>query len=251
MAFQILSAIWMTKPIKSSTHPRRFNDWFSDDLHPRRSNCSAPSPAARRLGIASGAPLADVSPNTIPEFLTGPEPLVGTRNEIRFTSGEQAFGRPVFRRVRHPFGAILWRVQLAEIGQPENFGVASSLDNPRIPDPMHVRAAIEPANLGLVPTFVVIVAHVAGLVQVLDAVEQEPQREPTLLDRLALIFHDEPKLVDLVHHATLRGNVATELGVVLGLIQRNIDVMPRGRVAHLTANLVCPERCVRQRLVRL
>jgi hypothetical protein len=55
----------------------------------------------------------------------------------------------------------------------------------------------------LVAAFVVVVADVAGLMKVLDAVEQEPQGEPTLLDRLALIADDLGKLVDLVDYATV------------------------------------------------
>jgi len=116
---------------------------------------------------------------------------------------------------------------------------------------MHIGAAVEPANLGLVPAFVVIVADVARLVEILDAMEQEAERKPTFFDRLALILHDQPKLVDFVDDATLRGNVATALGVVLGLIQWNIDVMPRGRLGQSPAMLVRPKRGIRQRLARL
>jgi hypothetical protein len=49
---------------------------------------------------------------------------------------------------------------------------------------------IEPANLGQTPALVLAVAGVAWLVEVLDAVEQEPQREPALVDRLVLVLLD-------------------------------------------------------------
>jgi hypothetical protein len=68
---------------------------------------------------------------------------------------------------------------------------------------MHVRATVEPSQLRVVPPSVVIVADMQGPVEVFDAVEQEPQGEPTSLYRVALVLHDQPKLVDLVRDAAM------------------------------------------------
>jgi hypothetical protein len=47
---------------------------------------------------------------------------------------------------------------------------------------VHVRALIEELNLCAIPSLVTVVAEVTGLVQVLDAVDQEPQSETAILD---------------------------------------------------------------------
>jgi hypothetical protein len=57
-------------------------------------------------------------------------------------------------------------------------------------------------NLRVVAPSVAIVADMAGLVHVLKTVNQETQREPSFLDRLALVADDFAKLVYLVHDAT-------------------------------------------------
>ena len=68
---------------------------------------------------------------------------------------------------------------------------------------MHVRPAIEEPNLGVVATTIVVVADVHRHVHVLDAVNEEPQGEPTILDRLGLVLEGRPELVDLVDDAAV------------------------------------------------
>jgi hypothetical protein len=68
---------------------------------------------------------------------------------------------------------------------------------------MHIRATVEPTDLRLVSALIVVVADMARLVKIVDAVEQEATREPTLLDGLALVLHDLAELVDLVHDAAM------------------------------------------------
>jgi hypothetical protein len=72
--------------------------------------------------------------------------------------------------------------------------------------------------LGIVPPSVVIVADMTWLMQVLDAVEQEPQREPSLLDRLGLVADHLPELVDLVHDTAVFRVIGGPLRIVLRLI---------------------------------
>jgi hypothetical protein len=68
---------------------------------------------------------------------------------------------------------------------------------------MHVRAAFEPANLGIISSTVVIVADMAGLMKILDAVDQKAKGEPPFLDRLALVPNDFAKFVDPVYDAAV------------------------------------------------
>jgi hypothetical protein len=116
---------------------------------------------------------------------------------VRLPGRYQALGRPVLDRALHRLLAGLWCVQLAEISQPTILRPADSLDHAGIPKGVHVRAFVEESDLGLVAALVVVVADVAGSVQILDAVDQEPQSEPPILDRLALVPERQPELVDL------------------------------------------------------
>jgi len=81
---------------------------------------------------------------------------------------------------------------------------------------MHVGAAVEPPNLRQIPTLVVIIADVTGLMKILDTMEQEPRREPTLLDRLGFVADHLAEFVDLVHDAPLRRDVTAKFLSYLG-----------------------------------
>jgi hypothetical protein len=84
---------------------------------------------------------------------------------------------------------------------------------------MQVGAAVEPPHLEGVTALVVVLADMQGHVEVLDAMEQEPEGEPAILDRLARVLQGHPELVDLVHDTTLLRDVPGELRVVSGLVQ--------------------------------
>ena len=101
--------------------------------------------------------------------------------------------------------------------------------------------SVEEPNLSPIPSLVAVVADMTRLVHVLDAMDEEPQGEPAILDGLALVFKGHPELVDLVDHAALGRDVAGELGVVAGLVERDVDVMPGGRLRQPAAVLVRPE----------
>jgi hypothetical protein len=62
---------------------------------------------------------------------------------------------------------------------------------------------VKSAHLGLVAALVVVVADMAWLVEILNAMKQEAQRETALRDRLALIPHKQPELTDFVDNAPL------------------------------------------------
>ncbi len=115
---------------------------------------------------------------------------------------------------------------------------------------MHVRSPVVEPHLGSVPSLVVVVAHMEGHVQTLDEVDQEPKSETSILDRPGWIFQRCLKLMDLVHDATLLGHVSREPGIVTGLVQRNIDVVPGSGSRQPATVLVGPCRCV-QRCFRL
>jgi hypothetical protein len=110
----------------------------------------------------------------------------------------------------HPHSAVLPRVQSSEIIQPELLARADMLDNVRIPNAVHVRSAIKPANLRSVTALVLVVADVTGLVHILEAMDEEPTSKTSVFDRLGLVPDDEPELVDLVDHAALLGIVGRE-----------------------------------------
>ena len=76
------------------------------------------------------------------------------------------------------------------------------------------------------PPTIVVVADVHRHVHVLDAVNEEPQGEPAIVDRFALVLQGRPELVDLVDHAALLRIVCRPLGVVRGFIEGDVDVMP-------------------------
>jgi hypothetical protein len=59
------------------------------------------------------------------------------------------------------------------------------------------RPSVEESNPGLIPAFIVVVATVYRHVHVFQTMNQDPQGESPILDRL----DDQSKLVDLVDHA--------------------------------------------------
>ena len=115
------------------------------------------------------------------------------------------------------FLAGLWRLQGGEVAEPVVLILSSPFDHVGIPETVHVGAAIKEANLSLVATLVMVVANVAGLMHVFGAMDEEPQHESTILDGLAPVVHYQSELVNLVDHATLRRDVASEPGIVPGL----------------------------------
>jgi hypothetical protein len=92
---------------------------------------------------------------------------------------------------------------------------------------MHVASFIEPADLGLIPSLIVVIANVTRLLHIFDTVNQEQQGEPSILDRLGLVFDDEPKLVDLIDDtAHCRSG---KPGVIFRPVARGVHVVPEGR----------------------
>jgi hypothetical protein len=81
----------------------------------------------------------------------------------------------------------------------------------------------------------------AGPVHIFDTVNQEPQGKPPILDRLAFVLDDESELVDLVDHAAHLRIVAGELGVVLGLVEGDIDIVPRSGLGEPAPVLIGPQ----------
>ena len=59
-----------------------------------------------------------------------------------------------------------------------------------------------------------------------SAVAEEPQGKPPILDRLGHVLQGRPELVDLVDHAAFLGIVRRPLGVVPGLVEGDVDVVP-------------------------
>jgi hypothetical protein len=105
-----------------------------------------------------------------------------------------------------PRGRVIGRLgarQNRELLQPVVFLVAHSRMHPAVPQTVQVRTTIEAPHLGIVPISVVVVADMTWLMHILDEMDQEPQGEPPILDRLALVLQRRPEPVDLVDHAAV------------------------------------------------
>ena len=116
---------------------------------------------------------------------------------------------------------------------------------------MHVGPLAEELDLGVIAPPVVVVADVQRHVQVLDQVDQEPQRDPTLLERPAAILEDGPELADLRHDVPLLGCIAGESIAVAVLVERDVDVMPGPAPLDVPPMLIGPGRGGGHRLARL
>jgi hypothetical protein len=112
---------------------------------------------------------------------------------------------------------------------------------------VHVATTIKTSDLRLISALVMVVADVTRLVHVFDAVDQKPQCETAILDRLGLVLDDEPELVDLVDYAAVLRIVRRPLSIVVGLVQEDVDVVPRGGLWQQAAVLVRSQRGVCKR----
>jgi hypothetical protein len=75
----------------------------------------------------------------------------------------------------------------------------------------------------------VVATDVKGLVSVAEQVDEEAQRQTPFLDGPARVFEDSLELADLVHDAPVLRIGGREPGIVSGLLERDVHVMPSGR----------------------
>lgn len=113
---------------------------------------------------------------------------------------------------------------------------------------MHVGSTIVEPDLCVGPAAIMVVADMAGLMHVLNAMDKEPEREPTILDGLSRVLQGRPKLIDLGHDATVLRIIGRELGIVPGFIERHVDIVPGRGLAMLATVVIGPGRGVCDRL---
>jgi hypothetical protein len=134
-------------------------------------------------------------------------------------SGHQWISCPILDHSVHPRRTVLCPIHFGEIIELELLNLASSLNDPAVPNSVQYSSRDRTKDLRIVATIVLAVANMAGLVRLLNAVQQEPQCKPSLLDRPALVLHYQSELVDFIDLAAVLRIVGRPLSIAGGFIQ--------------------------------